>query len=207
MPHATLPLRARAAAIALVGLFAAGAALANAEIGAPAPAFSITDTAGKTWSLGDLGGKTLVLEWTNHDCPYVRKHYESGNMQALQREATGAGVVWLSVISSAPGKQGNVGPAEADALTRKRDAAPTAVLLDTDGTMGRAYGARTTPHMYVIDGKGTLVYMGGIDDRPTSDPADVEGARNHVRAALADLSAGKAVGTPVTRPYGCSVKY
>jgi hypothetical protein len=128
-------------------------------------------------------------------------------MQSLQTEAAAAGYVWLSVISSAPGKQGHVSPAEADALTEERGAAPTAVLLDPQGVMGRAYWAQTTPHMYVIDGSGTLVYMGGIDDRPTSDPADLEGATNYVRLALADLAAGRPVGNPVTRPYGCSVKY
>ncbi|MFD2113565.1 thioredoxin family protein [Thiorhodococcus fuscus] len=207
MSRLTLPQGARTAALILIGLLVAGTVLAKPEIGAPAPDFTGTDTAGRTWSLSDLAGKTLVLEWTNHDCPYVRKHYGSGNMQALQREATGSGVVWLSVISSAPGKQGNVSPAEADALTKERDAAPTAVLLDPEGTIGRAYGARTTPHMFVIDGSGTLVYMGGIDDRPTSDPADIEGAYNYVRAALSDLAAGKPVTNPVTRPYGCSVKY
>ncbi|EXJ14809.1 thioredoxin family protein [Imhoffiella purpurea] len=207
MSRSTLKQGARAAALILIGVFATATALAKPEVGAPAPDFSGTDTSGRTWSLSDLSGKTLVLEWTNHDCPYVRKHYGSGNMQALQREATGEGVVWLSVISSAPGKQGSLSPAEADVLTEERGAAPTAVLLDPEGTIGRAYGASTTPHMFVVDGSGTLVYMGGIDDRPTTDPADVEGAHNYVRAALADLAAGKPVSTPVTRPYGCSVKY
>lgn len=128
-------------------------------------------------------------------------------MQALQKEATGQGVVWLSVISSAAGKQGNVSGAEADQLTRDRKAAPSAVLLDPSGSVGRLYGAKTTPHMYVIDAKGTLVYMGGIDDRATTDPADVPGAKNYVRAALADLKTGRPVAEAVTRPYGCSVKY
>jgi peroxiredoxin len=182
-------------------------AAAKPEAGQPAPGFAAIDTSGKTWSLADVVGKTVILEWTNHDCPYVRKHYAGGNMQSLQKEAAAAGYVWLSVISSAPGKQGHVSPAEADALTEERGAAPTAVLLDPQGVMGRAYGAQTTPHMYVIDGSGTLVYMGGIDDRPTSDPADLEGATNYVRLALADLAAGRPVGNPVTRPYGCSVKY
>jgi len=180
---------------------------ATPEVGQPAPGFRVVDTSGKTWSLDDAAGKILILEWTNHDCPYVRKHYGSGNMQALQKEAAAAGHVWLSVVSSAPGKQGYVSPAEADALTNERGAAPAAVLLDTDGAMGRAYGAQTTPHIYVIDGSGTLVYMGGIDDRPTSDPADLQGAANYVRLALADLAAERPVAKPVTRPYGCSVKY
>ncbi|NEV61149.1 thioredoxin family protein [Thiorhodococcus minor] len=199
--------RAHATMLILIGLLLTGSALAKPEVGAPAPAFTGTDTSGQSWRLADLHGKTVVLEWTNHDCPYVRKHYGSGNMQALQREAAGNGVLWLSVISSAPGKQGYVSPAEADALTRQRDASPTAVLLDPEGTMGRAYGAQTTPHLFVIDGSGTLVYMGGIDDRPTTDPADIAGATNYVRAALADLAAGESLGTPVARPYGCSVKY
>ncbi len=195
------------AALTLATLLGAPAALAKPEIGQPAPAFSATDTSGKVWTLGDAAGKTLVLEWTNHDCPYVRKHYDSGNMQALQREVTGQGVVWLSVISSAPGKQGQVSAAEADTLTKDRGAAPTAVLFDPKGTMGQAYGAQTTPHLYVIDGSGTLVYMGGIDDRPTTNPEDVTGAKNYVRAALADLAADRSVSEPVTRPYGCSIKY
>lgn len=195
------------ACLALAATLTAGAVAAKPEVGQPAPAFSVADTTGKTWSLADLAGKGLILEWTNHDCPYVQKHYGSGNMQALQQEARDAGYVWLSVISSAPGKQGHVSAAEADELTEGRGAAPTAVLLDVDGAMGRAYGAKTTPHMFVIDGAGTLVYMGGIDDRATTDPADVEGAENYVRLALADLAAGKAVSNPATRPYGCSVKY
>jgi peroxiredoxin len=191
----------------LVLALATQPAAAKPEVGKPAPAFSVTDTAGKTWSLKDLAGQGLILEWTNHDCPYVKKHYGSGNMQALQKEARDAGYVWLSVISSAAGKQGHLTPAEADELTKGRGAAPTAVLLDGDGTMGRAYGAQTTPHMYIIDDSGVLVYMGGIDDRATTDPADVAGAQNYVRLALADLAAGKPVANPATRPYGCSVKY
>lgn len=195
---------ATAAAVLAAASVPAGAV---PSVGEKAPAFSETDTAGKTWDLDALAGKGVVLEWTNHDCPYVRKHYGGGNMQALQREAAAAGYVWLSVISSAPGKQGHVSAAEADALTASRDAAPSAVLLDEDGSMGRAYGARTTPHLYVIDPSGILVYMGGIDDRPTSAASDIDGAKNFVRAAIADLAAGRAVAQPVTRPYGCSVKY
>jgi peroxiredoxin len=188
-------------------LLAASAATAAPEVGKPAPDFTGTDTAGKTWALAELKGKPVILEWTNHDCPYVVKHYESGNMQALQREATDAGYVWLSVISSAPGKQGHVSGKRADELTETREAAPTAVLLDAEGTIGKAYGARTTPHMFVIDEAGTLVYMGGIDDKPTTRLADVKGAENYVRLAMADLAAGQPVGKAVTRSYGCSVKY
>ena len=182
---------------------------AHAEpvIGEPAPAFSAVDSKGDRHSLADFRGKTVVLEWTNHECPYVQKHYATGNMQALQREATADGVVWLTLISSAPGKQGHVSASEADKLTAERDAAPTAVLFDPDGAIGQAYAARTTPHMYVIDASGTLVYMGGIDDRPTSNHADVEGARNYVREALGALAAGESIAAQKTRAYGCSIKY
>jgi len=196
-----------ATGIALATLLSVQPAQAAPEAGKPAPAFTGTDTAGKTWDLAQLKGQPVILEWTNHDCPYVKKHYESGNMQALQKEATDAGYTWLSVISSAPGKQGHVSPAQADQLTESRSAAPSAVLLDPQGIIGRSYGARTTPHMFVIDEQGILVYMGGIDDRPTTDPADVAGAENYVRLAMADRAAGRPVSKPVTRPYGCSVKY
>ena len=206
-PSTIAPLGRTLLAVAAISLAAAGTAAAKPEVGKAAPDFSVADTSGKTWTLADFAGKNLVLEWTNHDCPYVRKHYDSGNMQALQKEAKDAGYVWLSVISSAPGKQGHVSAAAADALTKDRGAEPSAVLLDGEGTMGQAYGAQTTPHMYVIDGSGTLVYMGGIDDRATSNPADVEGATNYVRLAMTDLEAGKPVSKSVTRPYGCSVKY
>jgi len=191
----------------LLFLFAAGAVQAAVQVGAPAPDFTGTDSAGKTHTLSDYQGRTVVLEWTNHDCPYVRKHYEAGNMQAQQREAAEAGAVWLSVISSAPGKQGHVSPAEADRLSAERGAAPNAVLLDPEGDIGRLYGARTTPHMYVIDGQGTLVYQGGIDSIPSSNPADIPQATQYVREALAALAAGAPVAEAVTRPYGCSVKY
>ena len=184
-----------------------GLAQAAPKIGAPAPAFSAVDTTGKTWSLAKLKGKRIILEWTNDQCPYVIKHYGSGNMQALQKEATGAGYIWLSVISSAPGKQGHVSPAEADALTTSRGAAPTAVLIDSQGVLGRAYEAKTTPHLFIIDEAGTLVYQGGIDDKPTTDPADIAGANNYVRQAMAELASGKPIANPVTRPYGCSVKF
>ena len=184
-----------------------GLAQAAPKIGYPAPAFSAVDTTGKTWSLAELKGKKVILEWTNDQCPYVIKHYGSGNMQALQKEATGAGYIWLSVISSAPGKQGHVSPAEADALTASRGAAPTAVLIDSQGVLGRAYEAKTTPHLFIIDEAGTLVYQGGIDDKPTTDPADIAGANNYVRQAMAELASGKPIANPVTRPYGCSVKF
>lgn len=165
------------------------------------------DAAGHTRSLAEFAGKTVVLEWSNNECPYVKKHYETGNMQALQREATAQDVVWLTVISSAPGKQGNVTGAEAQRLTTSRNAAPTAVLLDPTGTVGRAYGARTTPHMYVISPAGALVYQGGIDDRNSADHATVQGARNYVREALTAVRAGRAPAVTAAPPYGCSIKY
>jgi peroxiredoxin len=178
-----------------------------AKVGAPAPPFTLNATTGKSTSLADQRGKLVILEWTNHDCPYVRKHYDTSNMQGLQRETTAKGVVWLTLISSAPGTQGYVTPGEADELTKKRQANPSAVLLDPTGVVGKAYGATNTPHMYVIDPSGTLVYAGAIDDRPTSRRSDVQGAQNYVRAALEDLAAGRPVKTPVTRAYGCTVKY
>jgi peroxiredoxin len=200
-------LLSRLPALILALALPAGAAFAGPKVGAPAPDFAGTDTAGEVHRLSDYRGRIVVLEWTNHDCPYVRKHYEAGNMQAQQREASEAGAVWLSVISSAPGKQGHVTPDQADRLTAERDAAPTAVILDPDGTIGRAYAARTTPHMYVIDADGVLRYMGGIDDIPSSNPADIPAAKQYVRAALAAVGAGEPVPDAVTRPYGCSVKY
>ena len=184
----------------------AGAA-GTAKVGTAAPVFSLPATTGVAQSLGDLRGRTVVLEWTNHQCPYVRKHYESGNMQALQREATGQGVVWLTIISSAPGTEGHATAAQANELTTSRKATPTAVLLDPQGTVGRLYGATNTPHMYVVDKTGLLVYAGAIDDRPTTRRSDVQGANNYVRAALASVAAGEPVKTPVTRAYGCTVKY
>lgn len=180
---------------------------AAVETGAQAPAFSVRDASGATRTLAEFQGRTIVLEWTNHGCPYVRKHYDSGNMQTLQREAIAAGVVWLQVISSAPGEQGHLDGAGVAARLRTDNAAPTATLLDASGAVGRAYGARTTPHMYVINGQGRLVYQGAIDDRPSARPASLEGATNYVRAALADVASGRAVATPESTPYGCSVKY
>ena len=198
---------AAAAVLAGPGLRPRLAAASVATPGQPAPAFTATTTTGGSQSLNDLRGKIVVLEWTNHDCPYVRKHYETGNMQGLQREATGQGVTWLTIISSAPRTQGHVSPAEANELTTSRKAAPTAVLLDPTGTVGKLYGATNTPHMYVIDKAGVLVYAGAIDDRPTARRKDVEGANNYVRAALQSVMAGQPVKTPQTRAYGCTVKY
>lgn len=187
-------------------LYACGSGAAL-RVGEPAPGFEGVDTGGNVHRLADYRGKTVVLEWTNHDCPYVRKHYGAGNMQAQQREAAAQGVVWLSIISSAPGKQGHVSPEAAEELTRKRKAAPLAVILDSEGRIGRAYHARTTPHMFIIDATGVLVYMGGMDSISTASPDDIPQATQYVRVALQELAAGKPVSTPVTRPYGCSVKY
>jgi peroxiredoxin len=180
---------------------------AVAKVGAAAPAFSTGATTGKSVSLADHSGKIVVLEWTNHLCPYVQKHYDTSNMQALQKDATGQGVVWLTIISSSPDTQGHVLPREADELTRKRNASPTAVLLDPTGVVGKMYGATNTPHMYVVDKSGTLVYAGAIDDKPTSRRSDVPNARNYVREALAAVASGQPVKTPLTRAYGCTVKY
>lgn len=180
---------------------------ASPEIGQAAPAFSVVDSKGVTHSLSDFAGKTVVLEWTNHDCPFVKKHYETDNMQSLQREMTAQDVVWLSVISSAPGTQGFVSPAQADQLTANRNAAPTAVLLDSDGIMGRAYDARVTPHMYVIDSSGILRYAGGIDSLPTAKHEDVAKADPYFATAARAVVAGEAVERSVSRPYGCTVKY
>jgi peroxiredoxin len=200
----------RLAFVAVVLLaVAAGArpAGATAVVGQPAPDFTLTDSNGNAHSLAGLKGKTVVLEWWNHECPFVGKHYASGNMQKLQKEWTAKGVVWLTVSSSAPGKQGYVDAAKANAVMKEKGGAPTSVLLDHDGKVGRAYGAKTTPHMFVIDAKGTVVYAGGIDDKPSTDQADVATAKNFVSAALAEVTAGKRVTMAISQPYGCGVKY
>jgi len=197
----------------LIGAAAFGLAACNrAEVdpvdaGALAPDFSAVDANGVTRTLAEFRGRTVVLEWTNHGCPYVRKHYDSGNMQTLQQEATANGVVWLQVISSPPGEQGHLDGPGALARVQTDDAHPSATLLDPEGVIGRAYGATNTPHMYVIDAEGRLAYQGAIDDRPSARPETLEGATNHVRAALADLSAGRPVATPETQAYGCAIKY
>ena len=182
------------------------AAQAAPKVGEPAPAFSATDSNGKTVQLSDYRGKFVVLEWSNAECPFVKKHY-AGNMQALQKEETAKGVAWLTVISSAPGKQGHVDGKQANALTQERGAAPTAVLLDPSGKIGHAYDAKTTPHMFVIDPKGTLVYMGGIDSIASADAEDIPKAKPYVKLALAEALAGKPVTESVTKPYGCGIKY
>ncbi len=172
-----------------------------------APDFKGSDSNGKNETLAQYRGKFVVLEWTNQGCPYTLKHYESGNMEALQKQWTAKGVVWLSVISSAPGQQGYQTAAEENGYLKRMKAAPTAVILDPNGTIGRLYAAKTTPHMFVIDPQGKLVYEGAIDDQPTPEPSSIKGAHNYVSAALEEAMAGKPVATPVTRAYGCSVKY
>jgi peroxiredoxin len=175
--------------------------------GSQAPDFKGTDSNGVTHNLSQYRGKYVVLEWANKGCPYDQKHYLSGNMEALQKEWTDKGVVWLSVLSSAPGEQGNVTPEEENQYLKKMKAAPTAALLDADGTIGRLYQAKTTPHMFVIDPNGKLIYQGAIDDKATTDQADVKTARNYLNDALNSAMAGKPVPVATTRPYGCSVKY
>jgi AhpC/TSA family len=198
------------AALTAAGAFAVERATAvpppvAAKVGQPAPDFDAADIAGKTVRLRDYAGKTIVLEWTNNGCPFVGKHYESGNMQALQQKYTPAGVVWLTVASSAPGEEGYMTPAEAKADLARWRAAPTDYLLDPDGALGHLYDARATPHMVVIDRTGRLAYMGAIDDKPSTRLADVKTAHNYVAAALDALAAGQPVAS--TRAYGCSIKY
>ncbi len=192
-----------------VALAVALSAAARAEVvnGQPAPDFELKDTAGQAHKLSDFKGKYVVLEWVNHGCPFVVKHYDSRNMQGLQKESTGKGVVWLSVCSSAEGKQGFHTATEWQKVNQEKGFAGTAVLLDADGTVGRQYGAKTTPHMYVVNPEGTLIYQGAIDDKPSTDQDDIPGAKNYVRAALAEAMAGQAVSQGQTKPYGCGVKY
>jgi peroxiredoxin len=187
--------------------FAAAGAQAQAVVGQPAPTFSATDTSGKTVSLADFKGKHVVLEWVNPGCPYVVKHYGAQNMQGTQKEATAKGVVWLTINSTAQDHGDYKAPAAMAQWMQQQKAAATATLIDADGKVGKAYGARTTPHMYIVDPKGTLVYAGGIDNKPTSNPADIPGATNHVKVALNEALAGKPISQATTRPYGCSVKY
>ncbi|HEY0161138.1 MAG TPA: thioredoxin family protein [Edaphobacter sp.] len=175
--------------------------------GSQAPDFKGTDSNGVAHTLAQYRGKYVVLEWANQGCPFDQKHYLSGNMSALQKQWTDKGVVWLSVISSAPGEQGNVSPTEENQYLKKVKASPTAALLDPEGMIGKLYQAKTTPHMFVIDPTGKLIYQGAIDDKPTTDQADIKTAHNYLNDALNSAMAGKAVAVSSTRPYGCSVKY
>jgi peroxiredoxin len=178
-----------------------------AQVGQPAPDFTATDSNGKVHKLSEYQGKYVVLEWTNRGCPYTQKHYNSGNMQRLQREWTNRGVIWLTVASSAPGKQGNVTASEENAYLKQVNAVPTAVLLDPSGALGHLYDAKTTPDIFIISPNGVLIYSGAIDDRPSTDLSDVNGAKNYVSLALGEATSGKPVSNPATRPYGCSIKY
>ncbi|HWG49617.1 MAG TPA: redoxin domain-containing protein [Candidatus Acidoferrales bacterium] len=177
------------------------------KVGDPAPGFSAVDNHGKMQKLAEYKGKYVVLEWHNQGCPYTRKHYESGNMQRLQKKWTDQGVVWFTVISSGPGTQGFVTPSQENEYLEKMHASPTAVLMDITGTLGHLYDAKTTPEMYVISPNGTLIYQGAIDDQPTTDEKDIAGAKNYVDAALSEAMGNKPVTVAATRPYGCSVKY
>ena len=195
----------RKSIFAVVALFALAAFAVR--VGDPAPDFTGTDSHGQSHKLSDYRGKFVVLEWHNNGCPYTKKHYESGNMQHLQKEWTGKGVVWFTVISSSPGTQGYVTANEENAYMQKMHAVPTAALLDANGAIGHAYGAKTTPHMFIINPQGQVIYNGAIDDRPTSDVSDINGAKNYVSQALEQAMAGQQVAVTSTRPYGCSVKY
>ena len=188
-------------------LSAQNSASGKATVGPSAPNFTLQGGDGKSHSLADYAGKFVVLEWTNPNCPFVHKFYDSGTMQKLQSTETDKGVVWLRINSSAPGHDGSQTPAAADAYEKEHHVASTETLLDPTGSVGHAYGARTTPHMFVIDARGTLIYAGGIDNTPSPDPATIATATNYVTTALDEAMAGKPVTTPTSRPYGCPVKY
>lgn len=202
-----LPAAALLAAAAVFSTAAIAMNPAPAAPGSPAPAFTLPDTKGKSHNLNDFRGKFVVLEWFNDGCPFVKKHYVNGDMQATQKWAKEKGVVWLKIVSSAPGQQGHVDAEGGNKLIAEWKINSTAMLLDPEGTVGRKFGARTTPHMFVIDPQGTVIYNGAIDSNRSANPADVPGATNFVRQALTEALAGKPVSTPSTQPYGCSVKY
>lgn len=193
-------------AIFASALLAAGATAAP-QVGQPAPGFTLKDSTGESRSLADLKGKFVVLEWLNHGCPFVKKHYSSGNMQNLQKEYTGKGVVWLSIVSSAHGKQGYMAPEETNKTKEETGSAATAILIDEDGAVGKTYDAKVTPEMFIINPAGLLVYTGAIDDKKSTDPADVAGSKNYVKQALDEAMAGKPVSEPTAPAYGCSVKH
>lgn len=218
VPHAARPYpataresgrRRSAIAIALATIFLAPLVAEAVEpvVGQPAPAFTLTDTNGQERSLSELQGKFVVLEWFNNDCPFVGKHYGSGNMQRLQADYAGRGVVWLTIVSSAAGKQGHMSPAQGNMIMQQRQSHQTAMLLDEDGKVGRSYAAKTTPHLFIINPEGALIYTGAIDNMPSADQADIPKATNYVRQALDEALAGKPVSAAETKPYGCSVKY
>ena len=192
---------------ALSGLVFAGPGQAAPSVGQSAPDFTLTDTAGKTVRLSDFKGRHVVLEWVNPGCPYVRKHYNSANMQGTQREVTGKGVVWLAINSTETTHYDFLAPAKLGQWMVEQKASPTLTLMDAEGTVGQAYGARTTPHMYIVNPQGSLIYAGGIDSIPSSRADDVKTAVNYVKQSVAQALAGQPLSNPVTRPYGCSVKY
>lgn len=192
---------------AALSVLLAGGAVAAIAPGTPAPGFTLNDVHGKSLSLSDFQGKVVVLEWTNKDCPFVKKHYASRNLQSLQSNYVGQGIVWLSVCSSAPGKQGHYSPSDWLSILADNGSQASHLLLDPDGTVGMAYGAKTTPHVFVVDSNGNLAYNGAVDDRPSVDPSDIPGARSFICEALDALLAGKPVPIAQTPPYGCSVKY
>ncbi|PSQ97931.1 MAG: thioredoxin family protein [Bacteroidetes bacterium SW_9_63_38] len=195
------------AGLLLWGLGGPRTAQSQATVGEPAPSFTLPDTDGESHSLSDFKGTYVVLEWLNFECPFVGKHYGTGNMQRLQKTFTEKGVVWLSIVSSARGKQGYYPPQEMTAQKEQRDAHMSAILMDPSGEVGRTYGATVTPHMYVINPEGTLIYKGGIDDKPTTDEADVKGATNYVKTALTQAMNGNEVDPKTAAPYGCTIKY
>jgi len=197
----------RLVTLLLTALLCLGSTASALEVGKPAPDFTLTDTQGKSQKLSAYRGKTVVVEWFNFDCPFVKKHYGSGHMQSLQKDAADRGVIWLAVLSSAPGKQGHYPAARLNEMAAERKAAAKAMLLDESGSVGHLYGAKTTPHLYVVNTKGVLVYQGAIDDKPSTDAEDIPGARNHLKMALDETLAGKPVTVSTTQPYGCSVKY
>lgn len=198
--------RTIAVSLLSIGMGLAGGAMAEAVVGQQAPAFSGVDASGRPVSLAQYKGKYVVLEWVNPDCPFVKKHYDSGNMPTTQKYALDKGVVWLAVSTSADGDNAKKSAAIGDWVKSKK-AMPTATVMDTGGAIGRAYGARTTPHMYLIDPAGKLVYAGAIDSKPTANPADIKGATNYMTLAIDEALAGKPLSQAVTKPYGCSVKY
>ena len=186
---------------------AAGSAHATAAVGQPAPDFTLKDATGKTVKLSDFKGKHVVLEWTNPGCPFVQKHYNSGNMPATQKDAMGKGVVWLAINSTEKASYDYLEPAKLVAWKQERKSTPSAILMDEEGTVGRAYGARTTPHMYIVNPQGQLIYAGGIDSIPSSSAADIPKATNYIKTGVAEALAGKPLTASTTRPYGCSIKY
>jgi hypothetical protein len=197
----------RRALLALSAFAWVAAAQAAPAVGQPAPDFTLKDTNGKTVKLSDFRGKHVVLEWTNPGCPYVKKHYNSGNMASTQQDAMGKGAVWLAINSTEKDAYDYLEPAKLVAWMKERKSTPTATLMDEEGTAGRAYGARTTPHMYIVDPQGKLVYAGGIDSIPSSNAEDIKKATNYVKQGLGEALAGKPISTAATRPYGCSIKY